>query len=336
MTGRADAKLLLELVERVAGTPRHGTVAIPLADIDLAGATATLRAWCLRAGHELLEVDADHAVVRKGPPRDRLAQLPRELAPGTRLWIYTNFHCNLACDYCCVRSSPQAAPRALTVEQVRRLVAEAVEADVGELILTGGEPFLLPDLEHMVAACTAALPTTLLTNGMLLRGHRFEALQRMDRRLTLQISLDSATPGLHDHHRGAGSWAKAVAGIQAARAEGFRVKVAATLPAQRAGELDDFRAFLESLGVPREDHLVRALAKRGYADEGVDLTITSLVPEVTVTADGIFWHPVAATDDDMLISRDVFPLSAAIGEVRRRYTDQRAEADAATQWFPCA
>ena len=187
-----------------------------------------------------------------------------------------------------------------------------------------------------MAACTAALPTTLLTNGMLLHGRRLEALRRMDRRLIVQISLDSATPDLHDRHRGAGSWAKAVAGIRTARAEGFRVKVAATLPVQRAGEFDDFRSFLESLGVPREDRLIRMMAKRGFADEGLDLTTQSLVPEVTVTADGIYWHPVAATDEDMLVTRDLFPLQAAIGEVRRRYLRQRADAAAAAQWFPCA
>jgi hypothetical protein len=27
---------------------------------------------------------------------------------GSRLWLYTNFDCNLRCDYCCVRSSPKA------------------------------------------------------------------------------------------------------------------------------------------------------------------------------------------------------------------------------------
>src|SRR6516165_6514153 len=26
---------------------------------------------------------------------------------GSRLWLYTNFDCNLHCDYCCVRSSPE-------------------------------------------------------------------------------------------------------------------------------------------------------------------------------------------------------------------------------------
>ena len=43
-----------------------------------------------------------------------------------RLWIYTNFHCNLACDYCVVASSPRARPRELTAERFRALVDEAV------------------------------------------------------------------------------------------------------------------------------------------------------------------------------------------------------------------
>ena len=57
---------------------------------------------------------------------------------------------------------------------------EAIDAGVSELILTGGEPFLLPDLDQIVAVCTAALPTTLLTNGMLFRGRRLATLRGMD------------------------------------------------------------------------------------------------------------------------------------------------------------
>ncbi len=38
---------------------------------------------------------------------DPLLDLPPSARPGSRLWIYTNVDCNLACDYCCVRSSPR-------------------------------------------------------------------------------------------------------------------------------------------------------------------------------------------------------------------------------------
>ena len=40
--------------------------------------------------------------------------------------------------------------------------------------------------------------------------------------------MDSATPELHDLHRGPGTWARTREGIQRARELGFRVRLAAT------------------------------------------------------------------------------------------------------------
>ena len=329
--------LVLDLVERVGAVPRYGTTSVLLRDGQPDASRAVIEAWCARTGNELVEIRGDVATVRRGRSPDALAELAPDLLPGTRLWMYTNFDCNLACDYCCVRSSPQAERRGLGIERVRQLASEAVDAGVSELILTGGEPFLLPDIDELVATCTARLPTTLLTNGMLFRGRRLEALRSMDReRLALQVSLDSATPELHDEHRGRGSWEKAVAGIRTALSEGFRVRVAATLPYEQSHELAPFHDFLDSLGIAREDQVIRALAHRGVADAGIELTIESLIPEVTITADGVYWHPVSADHDDQLVTRDIFPLADAITEVRRRFTEIRARATAAAQWFPCA
>ncbi len=328
---------VLDLVERVGAVAQGATVTLPLGDGDPVQLVENLAEWCARTGNELVEVRENVATVRRGRGPDPLAELAPDQVPGTRLWMYTNFDCNLACDYCCARSSPQAPRRALGIDRTRRLAAEAVEAGVTELLLTGGEPFLLPDIDDLVAECTAALPTTLLTNGMLFRGRRLESLRRMDRtRLALQISLDSATPDLHDQHRGRGSWSRAVAGIHTAQAEGFRVRVAATLPPDQTHQLEPFHTFLDSLGVAREDQVIRALAHRGVAEQGLELTIESLIPEVTVTADGVYWHPVSADHADQLVTHELFPLQAAITEVRRRFTEQRARATTAAQWFPCS
>ncbi len=332
-----NAGLILDLVERVGAVPRHGTTSVALGDGELERSRATVEAWCARTGNELVQVQGNVATVRRGRSPDPLAELAPEMVPGTRLWMYTNFDCNLACDYCCARSSPQADRRALGIDRVRQLATEAVDAGVSELILTGGEPFLLPDIDELVAACTAVLPTTLLTNGMLFRGRRLEALRRMDReRLALQISLDSATSDLHDAHRGRGSWDRAVAGIRTAQEDGFRVRVAATLPYEQSHQLAPFHEFLDSLGIAAQDQVIRALAHRGVAEEGIELTVESLIPEVTITADGVYWHPVSADHDDQLVTRDIFPLQDAITEVRRRFTEVRARATAAAQWFPCA
>jgi hypothetical protein len=41
------------------------------------------------------------------------------------------------------------------------------------------------------------------------------------------------------------------------------------------------------------------------------------LPEPTVTDRGVFWHPVGADDDDLLVTREIFPLAAALERIRR-------------------
>ena len=72
--------------------------------------------WCARTGNTIVRADVDDSgagtlVVRRGRQPDPAVDLGKDRMPGARLWLYTNFHCNLACDYCCVASSPQAPAR---------------------------------------------------------------------------------------------------------------------------------------------------------------------------------------------------------------------------------
>ena len=60
-----------------------------------------------------------------------------------RLWVYSNFHCNLACDYCVVASSPSARKRQIGAERFAALVDEAVR---------GGLHRALPDRRRAVRA----------------------------------------------------------------------------------------------------------------------------------------------------------------------------------------
>jgi hypothetical protein len=189
---------------------------------------ADLETWCRFTRNTLIdksvEGDGTRWVIRCGeaPPN---ADPDRPI--GSRLWLYTNFDCNLHCDYCCVRSSPRAPRRELGLARIRKIAREACQLGVREIFVTGGEPFLLPDIGDILAACTAAAPTTVLTNGMLLAGRRLQMLRSLpSERLTLQISLDSPTPERHDRHRGTGTWIRAWEAIEQARADGFRVRVA--------------------------------------------------------------------------------------------------------------
>ena len=323
--------VILDLVQAVQPLAEGMSARVPIgstADIDL------VRRWCEQSANTLVGARDGWVEVRRGRSLAAADPPPRRLE--ARLWLYTNFDCNLACDYCCVRSSPTVDRRALGLATIRRLIGEAGGLNVREIFLTGGEPFVLPDIGEIVAACAAAFPTTLLTNGMLFTGRRLEALEAMPREnFALQISLDSAEPDGHDRHRGKGAWLRACRGIQTARDLGFRVRVAATL-ADGGGSEGEIRRFLDSLGVPTVDQVIRPLARRGVARTGVVLTRESLYPEVTITAEGVFWHPVAAQDLDMLITRELFPLKDAMAAVTTRYIDQFQRAEAIAQTFTCA
>ncbi len=240
---------------------------------------------------------------------------------GERLWIYTNFHCNLACGYCCARSSPAADPRLMPLSLTEAVAAEFAALGGRELFVTGGEPFLHPQIAETVAACSSRLPTTILTNAMVIqRGARRRALESLDRdRVTLQISLDSADSDLHDRQRGDGSHARALEGIQTVLGLGFPVRIAATWFDDEPAAGAAWTALLDRWQIPEPDRLVRPVARQGFAEEaggGEQVTVDSLAPEPTVTADGIWWHPVAVTDPVMQVADAPLPLAAALDTIR--------------------
>src|SRR5262245_19248074 len=235
-----------------------------------------------------------------------------------KLWIYTNYDCNLRCSYCVAKSSPNAPRRALGLANVQRLVDEAVELGFTDVFFTGGEPFILNEIYAMLAYSSARVKTTVLTNAMILRGARLEKLVAIaNENLIVQVSLDGGRPEDHDAYRGAGSWTKTVEGIKLLQERHFRVRLSTTETPANAAHLDKVCAFHRSLGIPDEDHFIRPLAKRGYSKEGLELGMHNLVPELTVNLDGVFWHPLS-TDVDMQVSKKIFPLAAAYERVKQQ------------------
>ncbi len=243
-------------------------------------------------------------------------QLDRSPAvPAWKLWIYTNYDCNLRCSYCVAKSGPNVPRRAIGLPNVKKLVDESIALGFDHVFFTGGEPFLLNDIYDMLAYASARLQTTVLTNAMLLRGPRLEKLKAIaNTNLIVQVSLDGGRPEDHDAYRGAGSWAKTVEGIKLLQEAGFRVRLGTTETPANTDHLHELCAFHRALGIPDEDHFVRPLAKRGYSKEGIELGMDTLSPELTVNLDGVFWHPLS-TDGDMQVSKKMFPLSDALQKV---------------------
>ncbi len=274
--------------------------------------------------------------------RPVVSLFPSGLFPP-RLWIYTNFHCNLSCAYCVVASSPQARRRQLTVERVTDLVDEAAAEGFTEIYLTGGEPFVHPDIIDIIEASCDRLPTVVLTNAMLFTGRRLAGLERLAGRenLVLQSSLDGADAATHDAWRGAGSWRRALDGLTRARRLGLPVRVAMTETPDNRLDVQRLRELLEDIGVHGSDFAVRPLISRGLAagEPGMEVSDAVLVPELTVTADGVHWHPVgadSASSADFLLAGGEPSLAHAKRLVIERFLALRQADGTLPEAFHCA
>lgn len=200
---------------------------------------------------------------------------------------------------------------------------------------------MLPEFGELLERSLLEIPTTVLTNAALFTGKRREILERFaaSDNLSLQVSVDGGIPELHDLYRGPGSWKRAMDGIEIARSLGIRVRVGTTETSENAAGVPVLREMLGDLGVAPEDHVVRPLIQRGESGEGVQVDGSMLVPELTVSAEGVAWHPAGVNDagiTDMLVSREIFPVSRSVERIVERFLEYRQLDGSLPRAFHCA
>jgi MoaA/NifB/PqqE/SkfB family radical SAM enzyme len=237
--------------------------------------------------------------------------------PG-RVWLYANYHCNLACTYCLTESFPRAPRRELGQARLLALAAEARGLGFTALGVTGGEPFLLPYLPELLVELASILPLVCLSNGTMFTRDRLERVRPLaDLPAAIQISLDRPEPVANDAMRGPENFRKVVDAIPRLVERGVRVRIATTVDAITDEERQRLCGLHRRLGVADADHVIRPIVRRGRAvdhDLGVDAGPADLPAELTITTDGAFWSPFGPTvhdgrlDTDLLITRTTTPL----------------------------
>lgn len=180
--------------------------------------------------------------------------------PLDALWFQvTGTVCNIRCAHCFLSCSPtNRSFEFLSVEDVQRRLEESVELGVREYYFTGGEPFLHPDIVEILMRSIALGPTTVLTNGMLLKPRHAAPLARAAAEspysLEFRLSIDAFDRATHDALRGEGSFERALAGLELLLAYGFLPIVTAVRtwePDEEAGVYEGFLAMLQERGYRR-------------------------------------------------------------------------------------
>lgn len=97
--------------------------------------------------------------------------------------------------------------------------------------------------------------------------------------------------------------------------------MALTETEKNRAEVPAVAALLERIGVPADHLVVRPLLRRGASAGGVEIGDDSSIPELTVTTDGLHWHPAGA---DVASSPDMHLAGpgTALAEGKRLVTER--------------
>jgi uncharacterized Fe-S cluster-containing radical SAM superfamily protein len=222
----------------------------------------------------------DPETTADGSPRARVAVTRLDT-----LWLNTGTLCNLSCENCYIESSPSNDRLSyLTRLEVAGYLAE-IETEslpVREIGITGGEPFMNPDILGIMGDCLAAGCSVLvLTNAMRPMMKWADELLALNRdwceRLTIRVSVDHFDQSFHEQERGKRSWAPTIDGLKWLSDSGFRVHVAGRT---RWGDdevwlREGFQALFGEVGIRVDAQDAQQLILFPEMDE------TAEVPEIT-------------------------------------------------------
>ena len=195
---------------------------------------------------------SDPLITAKGETRASVAW-----AGLKTLWFNTGTLCNITCANCYIDSSP-------TNDRLVYLTRADVEPYLDELTqpaeigITGGEPFMAPEIIAIMDAALSRGHTLLvLTNAMRpmmrprVQGGLADLAARYPGRMTLRVSLDSHDAATHDAERGQGAFNEACNGLSWLASNNIPLALAGrkALHEDEAAAREGYRALIASLGL---------------------------------------------------------------------------------------
>ncbi|HVR11484.1 MAG TPA: radical SAM protein [Thermoanaerobaculia bacterium] len=245
--------------------------------------------------------------------------------------------CNLACTHCFISCSPtNHTHEMMRLAQVQVYLREAAELGVKEFYFTGGEPFLNPDMEAILAATLAIGPASVLTNGLLLDAARCARLAALAAAaaysLDLRVSLDGYDAASNDAVRGPGTFERVLAGLRNLAAAGLNPVVTVTeVCAEAAADLGKQRFFtlLGGLGLTRPRLKVLPVFKIGAEAEragGYESWQRLRAEDAAATAGTTAWDHLQCSSCRMATDQGVWVCPILVNEPAARMGETLADA----------
>lgn len=145
--------------------------------------------------------------------------------------------CQADCFHCSAAKHKDRAKEELTTDEWKRVIRQAERLGVVNIVFTGGEPLLRPDLYELISWVDPKEATAMMfTNGLLLDDEHVAKLKEAGL-YGLNVSLDSSVAEEHDGlRRVPGCFEKARQGIQRVKEAGMLVGISTYATPERLRE----------------------------------------------------------------------------------------------------
>ena len=218
------------------------------------------------------------------------------------LWLNTGTICNLTCANCYIESSPtNDALVYLSHQEVITLLDEIAEKKypTKEIGITGGEPFINPDIIEIITECLSrGFELLVLTNAMKPMMKKEKELLALKEQypdlLTLRVSVDHFKQEMHEEERGEKTWKHMMKGLKWLSDNSFNINIGArTRWGERQKDLrDGYSELFKTNNINLDAYNKKELILFPEMDDKEE------VPEITTQC----WDLVGAKPEEMMCS----------------------------------
>lgn len=169
------------------------------------------------------------------------------------LYFYLTKGCNLKCRHCWIEPPYQSVGKVQTylpVEVFRSIVSQALPLGLISVKLTGGEPFLHPNIKSILdIVLDEGVSFSIETNGVLCTHELAEHVGSSSNKVCVSVSIDGCDAGTHDWMRGvSGSFEKAIAGLNNLVRAGVSTQIIMSVTKRNKDQIADVVSLAERLG----------------------------------------------------------------------------------------
>lgn len=175
--------------------------------------------------------------------------------PSSPLWVTVNVTsaCNLSCRYCF--NQPRSHEH-MPLEDFQTLLGILKQAQIFLLTLSGGEPFLHPDIDQILRLVHSKFDhATVLSNGTRITRKNLETIREIIEQkgyFPVQVSLDAKDPLTNELTRG--KTENVLKNLEALREAGASITIAIVVSSQNIDHIID--SVLELKDITRHFHVM--------------------------------------------------------------------------------